>query len=172
MTGQIQTALAFLGALAAGAVAVPVNTRFTDAEAGFVADDCGASLVIGPGDQLPDGPPHDYALSHADAVVGVPVDALGRKVGAVVPLAGPTVTPAELVAFARGVLADFKIPQYISVRPDPLPRNAGGKVIKPRLDDETPWARPSGWAAGISRHPASFRISGFTILGARAGTAR
>jgi acyl-CoA synthetase (AMP-forming)/AMP-acid ligase II len=164
MTGQIQTALAFLGALAAGAVAVPVNTRFTDAEAGFVADDCGASLVIGPGDQLPDGPPHDYALSHADA--------LGRKVAAVVPLAGPTVTPSELVAFARGVLADFKIPQYISVRPDPLPRNAAGKVIKPRLRDETPWARPSGWAAGISRHPASFRISGFTILGARAGTAR
>ena len=49
--------LAFLGAQAAGAVAVPVNTRFSDAEAGFVASDCGASVAIGPGDQLPDGPP-------------------------------------------------------------------------------------------------------------------
>ena len=42
--------LAFLGAQAAGAVAVPVNTRFTDAEAGFVTGDCGARVVIEPGD--------------------------------------------------------------------------------------------------------------------------
>jgi long-chain acyl-CoA synthetase len=49
--------LAFLGAQAAGAVAVPVNTRFTRAEAGFVVGDCGAKIVIGPGDELPDGPP-------------------------------------------------------------------------------------------------------------------
>jgi hypothetical protein len=77
------------------------------------------------------------------AVFGVPDDALGRKVAAaVVPLAGARVTPAELAAFARGVLADFKVPQYIDVRPDPLPRNAGGKVIKARLRDETPWGRP------------------------------
>ncbi|MDX6417894.1 MAG: hypothetical protein QOG28_2514 [Trebonia sp.] len=77
------------------------------------------------------------------AVVGLPDDALGRKVAAaVVPLAGVEVTPAELVAFARAALADFKVPQYISVRRDPLPRNAGGKVIKPRLRDETPWGSP------------------------------
>lgn len=49
--------LSFLGALTAGAVAVPVNTRLTDAEAGLVVDDCGASIAIGPGDTLPDGPP-------------------------------------------------------------------------------------------------------------------
>jgi long-chain acyl-CoA synthetase len=79
------------------------------------------------------------------AVVGVPDDALGRKVAAaVVPLAGATVTPAELVAFARAALADFKVPQYITVRSDPLPRNAGGKVIKPTLRDETPWG-PALW---------------------------
>jgi acyl-CoA synthetase (AMP-forming)/AMP-acid ligase II len=78
-------------------------------------------------------------------VVGVPDDALGRKVAAaVVPLAGATLTPAELIAFARAALADFKVPQYISVRPDPLPRNAGGKVIKPALRDETSWG-PALW---------------------------
>jgi acyl-CoA synthetase (AMP-forming)/AMP-acid ligase II len=77
------------------------------------------------------------------AVVGVPDDAFGRKVAAaVVPLAGARVTPAELADFARGVLAGFKVPQYISVRPDPLPRNAGGKVIKARLRDETSWGSP------------------------------
>jgi acyl-CoA synthetase (AMP-forming)/AMP-acid ligase II len=63
---------------------------------------------------------------------------------AVVPLADATVTPAELVAFARAALADFKIPQYITVRSDPLPRNAGGKVTKPTLCDETPWG-PALW---------------------------
>jgi hypothetical protein len=65
----------------------------------------------------------------------------------VVLLADATVTPAELAAFARAALAalaDFKIPQYITVRSDPLPRNAGGKVIKPALRDETPWG-PALW---------------------------
>ncbi len=77
------------------------------------------------------------------AVVGLPDDALGRKVAAaVVPLAGATLTPAELVAFARVALAGFKVPQFISVRSDPLPRNAGGKVTKPALRDETPWGSP------------------------------
>jgi long-chain acyl-CoA synthetase len=79
------------------------------------------------------------------AVVGLPDDALGRKVAAaVVPLAGATLTPAELVAFARAALAGFKVPQFVSVRSDPLPRNAGGKIIKPALRDETPWG-PALW---------------------------
>jgi acyl-CoA synthetase (AMP-forming)/AMP-acid ligase II len=79
------------------------------------------------------------------AVVGVPDDALGRKVAAaVVPLAGASVTPADVVEFARGALADFKVPQYVSVRADPLPRNAGGKVVKPVIRDETAWG-PALW---------------------------
>ena len=83
------------------------------------------------------------------AVVGLPDDALGRKVAAaVVPLAGATLTPAELVAFARVALAGFKVPQFVSVRSDPLPRNAGGKVIKPALRDETPWG-PALWLPGL-----------------------
>src|SRR3984957_2508095 len=74
------------------------------------------------------------------AVVGLPDDALGRKVAAAVgPPAGASLTPAELVDFARVALAGFKVPQFVSVRSDPLPRNAGGKVIKPALRDETPW---------------------------------
>ena len=39
-------------------------------------------------------------------------------------------------------LADFKVPQYVAVRADPLPRNAGGKVLKPVLRDETSWGAP------------------------------
>ena len=46
--------LAFWGAQLAGAVVVPVNTRFTDSEAQYVIDDSGASYVFG---ALPDGEP-------------------------------------------------------------------------------------------------------------------
>jgi acyl-CoA synthetase (AMP-forming)/AMP-acid ligase II len=46
------------------------------------------------------------------------------------------------VSFARGQLADFKVPQYVAVRSDPLPRNAGGKVLKPVLRQETSWGAP------------------------------
>jgi acyl-CoA synthetase (AMP-forming)/AMP-acid ligase II len=74
------------------------------------------------------------------AVVGVPDEVMGEKVGAVVVLRpGTELDPAELAQFARGTLADFKVPQYVAVRPEPLPRNAGGKVLKPVLRDQTSW---------------------------------
>lgn len=74
------------------------------------------------------------------AVVGVPDPMMGEKVGAVVvPVAGQTVDPLEFVAFARRHLADFKVPQFVAVRAEPLPRNPGGKVLKPTLRKETDW---------------------------------
>lgn len=77
------------------------------------------------------------------AVVGVPDDVMGEKVGAiVVPMPGTEFDPGTLAAFAADRLADFKVPQYVQVRADPLPRNAGGKVLKNRLRDETTWESP------------------------------
>jgi long-chain acyl-CoA synthetase len=74
------------------------------------------------------------------AVVGVPDSMMGEKVGAVVvPLPGRELDPQELLAFAKEHLADFKVPQYVSVRTDPLPRNPGGKVLKPSLREQTDW---------------------------------
>jgi acyl-CoA synthetase (AMP-forming)/AMP-acid ligase II len=74
------------------------------------------------------------------AVLGVPDAMMGEKVGAViVPRPGVELDAAEVRAFARSKIADFKVPQFISVRPDPLPRNAGGKVLKPVLRKETEW---------------------------------
>ncbi|MCW2666896.1 MAG: putative fatty-acid--CoA ligase [Frankiales bacterium] len=75
------------------------------------------------------------------AVIGVPDTMMGEKVGAViVPAEGATIDPAEVKAFAREHLADFKVPQFVAVRTEPLPRNAGGKVLKPVLRKETSWA--------------------------------
>ncbi|MGY1717567.1 class I adenylate-forming enzyme family protein [Blastococcus sp. SYSU DS0552] len=74
------------------------------------------------------------------AVVGVPDPMMGEKVGAVVvPRPGQELDPAGLLGFARERLADFKVPQFVSVRADPLPRNPGGKVLKPPLREQTDW---------------------------------
>jgi acyl-CoA synthetase (AMP-forming)/AMP-acid ligase II len=74
------------------------------------------------------------------AVVGVADSMMGEKVGAVVvPRPGTSIDAVELLAFARERLADFKVPQYVAIRTDPLPRNPGGKVLKPPLRSETEW---------------------------------
>ena len=76
------------------------------------------------------------------AVVGVADPVMGEKVGAVV-LPRPGVTADQLVldliAYARTQLADFKVPQFIRVLEAPLPRNAGGKVLKSPLRQTTEW---------------------------------
>ena len=77
------------------------------------------------------------------AVVGVPDDVMGEKVGAVVvPAPGADLDADRLLAHLRGRLADFKVPQFLAVRADPLPRNPGGKILKRQLREDTEWGRP------------------------------
>ena len=77
------------------------------------------------------------------AVIGVPDTMMGEKVGAVVvPKPDQTVAPDDLTSFAREQLADFKVPQYLVVRSEPLPRNPGGKILKPVLRKEVDWGKP------------------------------
>jgi long-chain acyl-CoA synthetase len=74
------------------------------------------------------------------AVVGVPDEMMGEKVGAVlVPQPGQEFDVEKVVGFARERLADFKVPQFVSVRAEPLPRNPGGKVLKPVLRESAEW---------------------------------
>jgi long-chain acyl-CoA synthetase len=68
------------------------------------------------------------------AVVGVPDTMMGEKVGAViVPAPGSELDVDVVVARAREQLADFKVPQFVRVRSEPLPRNPGGKVLNAEL---------------------------------------
>jgi long-chain acyl-CoA synthetase len=77
------------------------------------------------------------------AALGVPDDMMGEKVGAViVPAADGEVDVDAIVAHVRERLADFKVPQYVAVRGEPLPRNPGGKVLKAQLREETDWGKP------------------------------
>jgi acyl-CoA synthetase (AMP-forming)/AMP-acid ligase II len=47
-----------------------------------------------------------------------------------------------VIAHCRAHLADFKVPQYIDVREEPLPRNPGGKLLKAALRADTSWGKP------------------------------
>ena len=77
------------------------------------------------------------------AVVAVADEMMGEKVGAViVPLAGRELDVEAVIDYSRAHLADFKVPQYVAVRDDPLPRNPGGKLLKTRLREETSWGKP------------------------------
>jgi long-chain acyl-CoA synthetase len=77
------------------------------------------------------------------AVVGVPDEMMGEKVGAViVPAADGDVDVPAVVAYVAEQIADFKVPQYVALRGEPLPRNPGGKVLKAQLRDETDWGEP------------------------------
>jgi acyl-CoA synthetase (AMP-forming)/AMP-acid ligase II len=77
------------------------------------------------------------------AVVGVPDEVMGEKVGAVlVPVPGTTIDVDAVLAYLRDRIAGFKVPQYVAVRADVLPRNPGGKLLKQRLREETRWQPP------------------------------
>jgi long-chain acyl-CoA synthetase len=68
------------------------------------------------------------------AVVGVPHRELGEEVKAVVQLRpGSTATADDIREFAAKHLADFKVPAYVDLRDEPLPRNPAGKVLKAQL---------------------------------------
>jgi acyl-CoA synthetase (AMP-forming)/AMP-acid ligase II len=77
------------------------------------------------------------------AVVGVPDDVMGEKVGAVLVAApGASIDVAAVLAHLDERLADFKVPQYVSVSADPLPRNPGGKLLKRTIREATAWGVP------------------------------
>jgi acyl-CoA synthetase (AMP-forming)/AMP-acid ligase II len=76
----------------------------------------------------------------ADAcVLAVPDDVMGEKVGAVLFGGGDDIDVPAVVEHCRGQLADFKIPQFVTVVDSALPRNAGGKLLKGKLREQVRW---------------------------------
>ncbi len=76
---------------------------------------------------------HQHPGVREATVVGVAHPVLGEDVAAVVvPRDGHHLDPAEVAAFCRSRLADYKAPRRVEVR-DELPRNATGKVRKREL---------------------------------------
>jgi fatty-acyl-CoA synthase len=76
----------------------------------------------------------DFFLRHPKvldvSVVGVPDAIMGEAVMAfVIPKEGAVVEPEEIVAFARGKIANFKVPKYVEIV-DRFPLTGSGKVQK------------------------------------------
>ena len=77
----------------------------------------------------------------ADAcVLAVPDEVMGEKVGAV--LFGEDIDVGAVLDHCRGQLADFKVPQYVTIATGALPRNAGGKLLKGKLREQVQWGDP------------------------------
>lgn len=76
------------------------------------------------------------------AVLPVPDDVMGEKVGAVIYGGDEQPDITEVIASCEERLSDFKIPQYVSVADAALPRNAGGKLLKGQLRGNVDWGQP------------------------------
>ncbi|HEU5083555.1 MAG TPA: class I adenylate-forming enzyme family protein [Acidimicrobiales bacterium] len=71
------------------------------------------------------------------AVIGVPHPELGEEVKAVVQVEpGQQISEAEVKQWVADGLAGFKVPAYVEVQQDNLPRNASGKLLKNVLRGE------------------------------------
>lgn len=69
------------------------------------------------------------------AVVAKPCPVLGERVHAVVVMGAQMATDDELRQFCAQRLSDYKVPESYTLRAEPLPRNANGKVLKRDLRD-------------------------------------
>jgi long-chain acyl-CoA synthetase len=64
------------------------------------------------------------------AVVARPDPVLGEKVHAFVTARDEGLSAEEVRAFCRARLADYKVPEFVTIGTEPLPRNAAGKLQK------------------------------------------
>jgi long-chain acyl-CoA synthetase len=87
------------------------------------------------------------------AVIGVTDERWGETVKALVVRApGPAVEAGELVAFARGKLAGYKLPRSVEFVAE-LPRSPAGKVLKREL--RARHVSPPRTVAAASAHEGS-----------------
>ncbi|HEY5076091.1 MAG TPA: class I adenylate-forming enzyme family protein [Acidimicrobiia bacterium] len=108
---------------------------YLDADGFLFLVDRAKDMIIRAGENVYCVEIENVLFDHPDvvdaAVVGVPHKTLGEEVKAVVQLrSGSTTTPEDLRDWCRERLANFKVPEYVELRDEPLPRNPAGKVLK------------------------------------------
>jgi O-succinylbenzoic acid--CoA ligase len=69
------------------------------------------------------------------AVIGRPCPVLGERVHAFVHTLDPSVDAQAVRTFCAARLADYKVPETVSISAEPLPRNANGKLLKRVMRD-------------------------------------
>jgi long-chain acyl-CoA synthetase len=111
------------------------DVGYLDADGYLYLVDRAKDMIIRAGENVYCVEVENVLFDHPDvidaAVVGVPHKMLGEEVKAVVQVKpASTATADDIRAFCREHLADFKVPEYVEIRGEPLPRNPAGKVLK------------------------------------------
>src|SRR3990167_396371 len=123
------------------------DVAYVDAEGFVYICDRKRDMIISGGVNISPGEIEDVLPRHPairdGAVFGVPDEEWGERVHAAVqPRPGATLGAAEVIAFARQHMADYKVPREVSLHAE-LPRDAAGKLIKRLLRDPYWAGRPS-----------------------------
>ena len=114
---------------------------YLDADGFLYLVDRAKDMVLRGGENVYCSEVETVLFSHDDvaecAVFSVPDDRLGEEVGAAIyPAAGKSVTAEQLREFCKVHLSAYKIPRYIWLMDEQLPRNASGKFLKKELQKE------------------------------------
>ena len=67
------------------------------------------------------------------AIIAHPDPVLGERSHAYIFSKGGAITRDDIREFCKTRLADYKVPDYVTVSAEPLPRTASGKILKPAL---------------------------------------
>jgi acyl-CoA synthetase (AMP-forming)/AMP-acid ligase II len=76
------------------------------------------------------------------AVIGVPDTMMGEKVGCVIVAAQDSLDVEAIIKHVAERIADYKVPQFVAIQAEALPRNPAGKVMKHVLRATTAWGPP------------------------------
>jgi len=114
---------------------------YVDADGYLYVTDRKKDMIIRGGENIYCVEIENRLVEHASiadaAVIGVPHPELGEEVKAVVQVEpGEAITEDEVRAWVRETLANFKVPAYVEITKDKLPRNASGKLLKNVLRGE------------------------------------
>jgi long-chain acyl-CoA synthetase len=95
-------------------------------------------MIISGGENVYSAETEEALYSHRSvaecAVIGVPDDAWGERVHAIVRLKpGMRATPEELIAHCHTLIANYKCPRTLDLTEEPLPLSGAGKILKTEL---------------------------------------
>ena len=172
--------LSFVAVTSIGAIAVAMNALWQSDEMDYGLKDSGATvliveirdvaddgylyvvdrikdMIIRGGENIGCMQVEDALMTHPGvleaAVYAIPDGRLGEEVGATV-FGDPSLEQQALRDYLVARLARFKIPRYITISAEPLPRIASGKIYKRQLREEAD--RRPGRRRMSSGRPTSF----------------
>jgi acyl-CoA synthetase (AMP-forming)/AMP-acid ligase II len=119
------------------------DAGYFDADGYLYIHDRVKDMIVSGGENVYPAEVENAVFGHASvadvAVIGVPDEKWGEAVKAIVVLKpGASASPDDIIAFAKGRIAGYKVPKSVDFI-DALPRNPSGKILRRELR-EPYWA--------------------------------